>query len=88
MCPSAGRGGRGGVPGHGSHHGHNSGGCRSYYLDANGRNSFSRTWSAGRLRSEVGRFDARDFVLTDDPGVRDGTRRGSPPSLPQEHQLP
>ncbi|MFF4628565.1 flavin-containing monooxygenase [Streptomyces griseorubiginosus] len=67
---------------------YNSGGCRSYYLDANGRNSFSWPWSTGRLRSEVGRFDARDFVLTDDTGVRDGTRRGSSPTLPQEHQLP
>ncbi|QKW08415.1 NAD(P)/FAD-dependent oxidoreductase [Streptomyces sp. NA04227] len=43
---------------------YNSGGCRSYYLDANGRNSFSWPWSTGQLRSRVGRFDSRDFTLT------------------------
>ncbi|MGI5380462.1 flavin-containing monooxygenase [Streptomyces sp. CA-251387] len=42
---------------------YNTGGCRSYYLDANGRNSFSWPWSTDRLRTQVARFDARDFAV-------------------------
>ncbi|MET9093470.1 NAD(P)/FAD-dependent oxidoreductase [Streptomyces cyaneofuscatus] len=43
---------------------YNVGGCSSYYLDDNGRNSFSWPWSTDRLRSRVGRFDPRDFTIT------------------------
>ena len=43
---------------------YNLGGCRSYYLDTNGRNSFSWPWSTDRLRTEVGHFDAHDFTVT------------------------
>ncbi|WP_410788165.1 flavin-containing monooxygenase [Kribbella sp. C-35] len=38
-----------------------TGGCTSYYHDVNGRNSFSWPWSSGRLRTEVGRFDASAY---------------------------
>ncbi|MGC9537547.1 flavin-containing monooxygenase [Streptomyces sp. UG1] len=43
---------------------YNAGGCRSYYLDANGRNSFSWPWSTDRLRAEVGRFEPQDFTAS------------------------
>ncbi|MFH9552781.1 flavin-containing monooxygenase [Streptomyces sp. NPDC017435] len=56
---------------------YNSGGCRSYYLDVNGRNSFSWPWSTDRLRAEVGRFDARDFTVTRTPGGVTGVRRST-----------
>ncbi|PPS73373.1 MULTISPECIES: flavin-containing monooxygenase [Streptomyces] len=49
---------------------YNSGGCRSYYLDTNGRNSFSWPWSTGRLRTEVGRFEAKDFTASSSEGLR------------------
>ncbi|MGH3372551.1 MAG: cyclohexanone monooxygenase, partial [Nocardioidaceae bacterium] len=42
---------------------YNAGGCSSYYLDANGRNSFSWPWSTGRLREMVGAFDPDDFAV-------------------------
>lgn len=35
----------------------NAGGCASYYLDANGRNSFMYPWSTLRHRRETRRFD-------------------------------
>ncbi|HEY3479477.1 MAG TPA: NAD(P)/FAD-dependent oxidoreductase, partial [Streptomyces sp.] len=40
-----------------------SGGCSSYYTDANGRNSFSWPFSTGRLRSQVGAFDEGDYEI-------------------------
>lgn len=43
---------------------YNAGGCQSYYLDVNGRNSFSWPWSTDRLRKQVGRFDPGDFAVT------------------------
>ncbi|MEU4598657.1 NAD(P)/FAD-dependent oxidoreductase [Nocardia sp. NPDC023988] len=44
---------------------YNSGGCSSYYLDVNGRNSFSWPWSTGALRSRVSSFDPADFTVTE-----------------------
>ncbi|WP_424187334.1 flavin-containing monooxygenase [Actinokineospora sp. G85] len=41
---------------------YNTGGCRSYYLDVNGRNSFIWPWSTPRLRRRVGTFDPRAFT--------------------------
>ncbi len=41
---------------------YNAGGCSSYYLDRNGRNSFSWPWSTGRMRRRVGRFDPAAFL--------------------------
>jgi cyclohexanone monooxygenase len=40
---------------------YNSGGCSSYYLDVNGRNSFSWPWSTGRMLSRIKDFDARAY---------------------------
>ncbi|WP_067814492.1 flavin-containing monooxygenase [Nocardia inohanensis] len=43
---------------------YNSGGCRSYYFDKNGRNGFSWPWSARRLRRMTARFNPEDYVVT------------------------
>jgi cyclohexanone monooxygenase len=43
---------------------YNAGGCRSYYFDVNGRNSFSWPWSTARLRRTVGRFVPDDVTIT------------------------
>ncbi|GAA0953812.1 NAD(P)/FAD-dependent oxidoreductase [Kribbella koreensis] len=40
-----------------------TGGCASYYHDANGRNSFNWPWSSRRLRAEVGRFSPGDYAI-------------------------
>ncbi|MFD4355766.1 flavin-containing monooxygenase [Nocardia sp. NPDC058518] len=48
---------------------YNAGGCHSYYMDANGRNSFSWPWSTGELRTRVSTFDPTDFTITDDATV-------------------
>jgi cyclohexanone monooxygenase len=42
----------------------NAGGRSSYYLDRNGRNSFSRPWSAGRTRRRLSRFDPEAYDIT------------------------
>jgi len=44
---------------------YNAGGCHSYYMDANGRNSFSWPWSTGELTTRVSAFDPADFTITD-----------------------
>ncbi|NMN95393.1 flavin-containing monooxygenase [Antrihabitans stalactiti] len=36
---------------------YNSGGCDSYFLDVNGRNSFNWPWSTGRMRQRLDDFD-------------------------------
>ncbi|MFJ1730664.1 flavin-containing monooxygenase [Streptomyces sp. NPDC088254] len=43
---------------------YNAGGCSSYYLDANGVNSFSWPWSTGRMRRRLDRFDAEAYTAT------------------------
>jgi cyclohexanone monooxygenase len=40
---------------------YNAGGCSSYYLDANGRNSTVWPWSTTQLVDRVGRFDAAAY---------------------------
>ena len=47
----------------------NAGGCHSYYMDANGRNSFSWPWSTGELTTRVSAFDPTDFTITHDVAV-------------------
>jgi cyclohexanone monooxygenase len=42
---------------------YNSGGCSSYYLDVNGRNSFSWPWSTGRMRARLSTFDPADYIV-------------------------
>jgi hypothetical protein len=41
----------------------NSGGCTSYFIDRNGRNSTNWPWSAGRLRRRLRRFRLRDYEV-------------------------
>ena len=41
----------------------NAGGCTSYYLDANGRNSTMFPGSTLELRRRLGRFDPADYVV-------------------------
>jgi cation diffusion facilitator CzcD-associated flavoprotein CzcO len=43
---------------------YNSGGCSSYYLDANGRNSFIWPWSTGRMRTRIRDFDPGDYEIS------------------------
>ena len=38
--------------------------CHSYFIDANGRNSFSWPWSTGELVRRISRFDPADFEVT------------------------
>ncbi|NLG54826.1 MAG: NAD(P)/FAD-dependent oxidoreductase [Rhodococcus sp.] len=38
--------------------------CNSYFVDANGRNSFSWPWSTNEMVRRVSRFDSRDFDTT------------------------
>ncbi|MCW4355450.1 NAD(P)/FAD-dependent oxidoreductase [Hoyosella sp. YIM 151337] len=40
---------------------YNAGGCHSYYLDANGRNSFSWPWSTRRMLTRLATFDPAAF---------------------------
>ncbi|SNR48078.1 Predicted flavoprotein CzcO associated with the cation diffusion facilitator CzcD [Haloechinothrix alba] len=42
---------------------YNAGGCSSYYLDANGRNSFNWPWSTPRLRRTIRAFDPADYTI-------------------------
>ena len=42
---------------------YNSGGCASYYLDVNGRNSFSWPWSTGAMRQRIRRFDPNAYRI-------------------------
>ncbi len=43
---------------------YNAGGCSSYYLDKNGRNSTTWPWSTRVLHERVRQFDARKFVIS------------------------
>ncbi|MGW2050640.1 flavin-containing monooxygenase [Streptomyces sp. NPDC001858] len=43
---------------------YNAGGCASYYLDDNGRNSFSWPWSTGRMRRRLARFDPEAYTAS------------------------
>ncbi|MGE0707616.1 MAG: SDR family NAD(P)-dependent oxidoreductase [Planctomycetota bacterium] len=55
----------------------NAGGCASYYLDRNGRNSSIYPWSTIDLRRRLARFDPDDYrlVRAGEPGPR---RVGAP----------
>jgi hypothetical protein len=43
---------------------YNASACHSYYIDANGRNSFSWPWSTNESVRLVSRFDAADVDTT------------------------
>jgi len=40
---------------------YNTGGCSSYNLDVNGRNSFIWSWSTGQMRKRIRRFAPDDY---------------------------
>ena len=42
----------------------NSGGCASYYIDANGRNSAIYPWTTLRFRRDTKHFDMSDYEIT------------------------
>jgi cation diffusion facilitator CzcD-associated flavoprotein CzcO len=58
---------------------YNSGGCTSYYLDANGRNSFSWPWSTRALERTVRDFDLDAYDV--EPLHRAGGSRQVEPSV-------
>ncbi|MBM4485711.1 flavin-containing monooxygenase [Prescottella equi] len=43
---------------------YNAGGCQSYFLDVNGRNSFNWPWSTGRMRERLRDFDASAYLTS------------------------
>ncbi|QCQ92052.1 flavin-containing monooxygenase [Rhodococcus sp. SGAir0479] len=43
---------------------YNAGGCRSYFLDVNGRNSFNWPWSTGRMRERLRNFDDAAYLTS------------------------
>ncbi|MGW7406177.1 flavin-containing monooxygenase [Streptomyces sp. NPDC054833] len=49
---------------------YNAGGCSSYYLDDNGRNSFSWPWSTGRMRRRLAEFDPEAYDITSSTSLR------------------
>jgi cyclohexanone monooxygenase len=44
---------------------YNAGGCTSYYLDANGRNSTMWPWSTVRMMRRIRSFEPADYVISD-----------------------
>ena len=42
----------------------NAGGCKSYYLDANGRNFAAWPWSLKKLKQRLKRMDLNDYQVT------------------------
>ncbi len=49
---------------------YNAGGCRSYFFDVNGRNSFNWPWSTDRMLRELSTFDEAAFDVSSVPPVR------------------
>ena len=45
----------------------NTGGCRSYFIDRNGRNSTNWPWSIRELRRRLRRFDAAAYEAEAQP---------------------
>ncbi|WP_222598502.1 flavin-containing monooxygenase [Lentzea tibetensis] len=60
---------------------YNAGGCVSYYLDANGRNSTMWPWSTIRMMRRIRDFDPDDYVTA---GGTAAARTGSPAAEPAE----
>ena len=48
----------------------NAGGCRSYYLDKNGRNFAAWPWSLAELKRRLSRFDLADYEVEADAAQR------------------
>lgn len=49
---------------------YNAGGCRSYFFDVNGRNSFNWPWSTDRMLRELSTFDEAAFDVSSVPPAR------------------
>lgn len=45
----------------------NTGGCQSYYLDANGRNSTAWPWTTFEMRRRLSRFRMSEYVVQHEP---------------------
>ncbi len=56
---------------------YNAGGCSSYYLDVNGKNSFSWPWSTDALRARASVFDLDAYATTKGDGAWTDARRAS-----------
>ncbi|MFE7418825.1 flavin-containing monooxygenase [Rhodococcus sp. NPDC057529] len=54
---------------------YNAGGCQSYFLDVNGRNSFNWPWSTDRMRQRLGRFDEAAYDVSREPATATATSR-------------
>jgi cyclohexanone monooxygenase len=54
---------------------YNAGGCQSYFLDVNGRNSFNWPWSTDRMRQRLGRFDEAAYDVSREPASATATSR-------------
>ncbi|MFD6056619.1 flavin-containing monooxygenase [Rhodococcus wratislaviensis] len=54
---------------------YNAGGCQSYFLDVNGRNSFNWPWSTDRMRQRLGRFDESAYDVSREPASATATSR-------------
>ncbi|MFD9661278.1 flavin-containing monooxygenase [Rhodococcus sp. NPDC059968] len=54
---------------------YNAGGCQSYFLDVNGRNSFNWPWSTDRMRQRLGRFDESAYDVSHEPASATATSR-------------
>ncbi len=59
----------------------NTGGCSSYYIDANGRNSIAFPWSSDRMRRILARFDLENYHATAAAGPSAGARDGASPHV-------
>jgi cation diffusion facilitator CzcD-associated flavoprotein CzcO/NAD(P)-dependent dehydrogenase (short-subunit alcohol dehydrogenase family) len=57
----------------------NAGGCASYYLDANGRNSTIYPWTTIDLRRRLRRFDVEHYALRAQPASTASRSRGPSP---------
>jgi cyclohexanone monooxygenase len=40
----------------------NTGGCSSYYIDQNGKNSIGFPWGTPKMKSLLSSFDLKDYV--------------------------
>ncbi|MEU0885326.1 NAD(P)/FAD-dependent oxidoreductase [Lentzea sp. NPDC005914] len=61
---------------------YNAGGCTSYYLDANGRNSTMWPWSTVRMMRRIRAFDPSDYFISPDPASAAGAGTDSPAAEP------
>ena len=63
----------------------NAGGCKSWYIDGNGRNSTIYPWTTLDLRKRLARFDPRAFAFT--PAVADADNFREPTRFEARHAV-